>query len=322
MTFIPRILKKLRLRLFSKLYEKIDSNLLLSGRILSNTNSKKINIKDFSEVEFSVYSQWGEDGIISWILDKLEEIPETFIEFGVENYIESNTRFLLTSRNWKGLVIDGDKSNIEDIKKSSLYWKHDLSAEEAFITKTNINKILKDNNFKDEIGLLSIDIDGNDYWIWNEINCINPVLVVTEYNAVFGDKHFLTVPYDPNFFRGKKHHSNLYFGASINALISLAKKKGYELLGTNTNGVNAFFIRKDRFELIKKYLHQISIYPSKLRESRDENGKLNYLNGLERLEEIKNCELIDLKSNNKKIRISELNDMYSNNWLKGFKSVV
>ncbi len=323
MKFISRILRKLILKLFAKLYKKIDSNLLLSGKNLSNLNSKKVEIKDFSEVEFSVYSQWGEDGIINWLLDKLEDLPETFIEFGVENYIESNTRYLLHTRNWSGLVIDGDKSNIEDIKKSSAYWKYDLSAVEAFITKKNINTILQDNNFKDEVGLLSIDIDGNDYWIWNEISCIKPILVVAEYNAVFGDKHFLTVPYDPDFVRGKKHYSNLFFGASINALISLAKEKGYELIGTNTNGVNAFFVREDRFELIKKYIHQVSIYPSKFRESRDRNGNLNYLNGPERLKEIKDCELVDVKSkSHKKIKISELNNIYSNNWLKGYKSVI
>ena len=178
MKFISRILRKLILKLFAKLYKKIDSNLLLSGKNLSNLNSKKVEIKDFSEVEFSVYSQWGEDGIINWLLDKLEDLPETFIEFGVENYIESNTRYLLHTRNWSGLVIDGDKSNIEDIKKSSAYWKYDLSAVEAFITKKNINTILQENNFKDEVGLLSIDIDGNDYWIWEAINSCNPDIVI------------------------------------------------------------------------------------------------------------------------------------------------
>ena len=90
----------------------------------------------------------------------------SFIEFGVENYLESNTRFLLINNNWSGLIFDMSKENISEIKKHYYYWRHDLRAETATITAENINDLIEKNGFKKPIGLLSIDIDGNDYWVW------------------------------------------------------------------------------------------------------------------------------------------------------------
>ena len=114
-----------------------------------------------------------------------------------------------------------------------------------FITKENINDILNKLETPKEIGLLSIDIDGNDYWIWNEINVINPAIVIIEYNARFGSKKNATIPYDKNFSRSSSPFPNIYFGASLVALSNLAKKKNYSLVGTNKNGNNAFFVKNE-----------------------------------------------------------------------------
>ncbi|MFZ0536219.1 MAG: hypothetical protein WAM47_05140, partial [Candidatus Sulfotelmatobacter sp.] len=205
-------------------------------------------ISSLDEVEFKVFSQWGEDGIIDWLIERAEIPPHlhSFIEFGVESYAEANTRFLLQNRNWRGLVMDGDPARIERLnKQKQLFWGYDLTAKSAFITRENVNDLFVDAGFSGEIGLLSIDIDGNDYWVWEAIRAVRPIICVCEYNAVFGDIWPISVPYDPHFVRTRPEFRNLYFGASIAAFRSLASQKGYQFLGTNSGGVNAFFIRED-----------------------------------------------------------------------------
>jgi len=198
-----------------------------------------------SENEFRVFSQWGEDGIIHYLIHNVPIENKIFVEFGVENYTESNTRFLLQNNNWTGLIIDGSQDNINFIKNDPIYWRYNLKAECAFIDKENINTLIKNSGISGDIGLLSIDVDGNDYWIWEAINCISPRIVICEYNSIFGALAKVTVPYDKNFHRTKAHYSNLYYGASIAALTSLAEAKGYSLIGSNSAGNNVFFVRTD-----------------------------------------------------------------------------
>jgi len=121
----------------------------------------------------------------------------------------------------------------------------DVKIIQCLVTVENINKALLDNGFEGEIDLLSIDIDGNDYWVWKAITAIDPRVVVIEYNASLGYEKSLTAKYDPNFNRFKEHPSGCYHGASLAALTTLAKSKGYILVGCDSNGINAFFVRKD-----------------------------------------------------------------------------
>jgi hypothetical protein len=234
-----------------------------------------------------VFSQYGDDGIIQFLVDYLEIPTKTFIEFGVQNYRESNTRFLLINNNWQGLIFDGSQKNIEEIKADNIYTNYGLTAECAFITKENINHLLQKNQFEGEIGLLHIDIDGNDYWIWQEINVISPSIVIMEYNSVFGKDRSITVPYDKSFVRHQKHYSYLYFGASLLALCNLAEQKGYYFIGSNSNGNNAYFIRKDKIKDLKMRTVEDSYVESKFRESRDKNGNFSFIGGEKRLELIK-----------------------------------
>ena len=120
--------------------------------------------------------------------------------------------------------------------------------ENNFINKDNINEIISRNHLSGKIGLLSIDIDGNDYWIWKAINAIDPTIVIIEFNARLGYEQSVTIPYEADFNRASKHYSNIYYGASLNALYKLGKKKNYELVGTNKNGNNAFFVKKEVLE--------------------------------------------------------------------------
>jgi hypothetical protein len=281
--------------------------------ILARENRQKERISSLIEVEFRGFSQWGEDGILDWLVERLPGIPETFVEFGVENYHESNTRLLLWLRNWRGLVIDGSQAHIENIRNQDVSWRFDLMAISAFIDCDNINDLILSGRLEDEIGLLSIDIDGNDYWIWNSISVVRPVIVVCEYNAIFGDLRRITTPYRADFQRSRAHYSNLYFGASIQALIDLGKTKGYSFVGTNSNGCNAFFVRDDRASEILGALDGISSCSSRFRESRDVSGSLTFARGNERLDIIRHMLVYDLDLK-QEVPLAELGDLCSETW--------
>lgn len=241
-----------------------------------------VRIRDLSAVEWQAFSQWGEDGILDWLVHHLPDIPESFVEFGVENYRESNTRWLLRARNWKGLVMDGSADHMRDLRGQDIYWQHDLTGVAAFVDAGNIDDLLTRHEFAGDIGLLSIDIDGNDYWVWKAITAVRPALVVCEYNAVLGDLQALSIPYDPGFVRTRAHSSNLYYGASIRALIHLGEEKGYTFLGTNSHGSSGFFVRNDLAGQVAGRLENIKAWPSRFREARDARGKLLFCSPSER----------------------------------------
>ena len=269
------------------LKQDTETSLVLQGKILSELNRNKSS-KNIQDYEFKVFSQNGEDGIIQFLIQNTEIKNKIFVEFGVETYKEANTKFLLLNNGWSGLIIDGDKDAMEKIASSDLHWKYDLKSIGNFITKDNINEIIKSAGIEGEIGLLSVDIDGNDYWVFENIDCVNPQILIMEYNSMFGDTHKISVPYDENFVRSQKHYSNLYYGASIAALCDIANKKGYDLVGSNSFGNNLFFIRHDCNKLKIKLTPKEAYVKSKFRESRDENGKLTFLSHKEGLELIKN----------------------------------
>ena len=222
----------------------------------NNFNIKKFGIK--------IYSQNDEDGIILYILKHIGIKTKKFVEIGVENGTECNTTNLLKNFNWKGVQIEGNKILYSDAKiqlKKILKEKiKNLKLLNIFITKKNVNKILK-NNCGKEVDLLSIDIDGNDFWIWKSIKCIKPRLVIIEYNSFFGPKLSCTIPYNAKFIWDYKNKRS-YYGASLKALEKLGKQKKYTLVGIDRNGVNAFFVRNDlskKINLKSKKINDIFI---------------------------------------------------------------
>ncbi len=284
------------------LLSEINKQLHLSAKLLNNKAvSEDMNLAD---QEYKVYSQFGQDGILQFLLKYLPIAEEKFVEFGVENYFESTTRFLLEHNNWSGLVMDGSEAAVQTIKMQAFYWQHNLTAQQVFITKENINGVLRKNNVTGDIGLLVVDIDGNDYWVWKEIDVIQPRIVFCEYNSVFGNKFKVTVPYTKDFYRTKEHHSNLYFGASLQALKQMATSKGYVFFSSNSNGNDAIFIRKDLVKYLPK-IKTLDYIKSKFRESRDENGALTYISGDSRLELIKDKLVFNLETA-KSVKIKEL----------------
>jgi hypothetical protein len=262
------------------------------GRIEAKQNI--INRTNLHDYEFKVYSQWGEDGVIDHLINNVKINNKVFVEFGVGNYLESNTRFLLVNKNWSGLVMDGNSANVTFIKSDPIYWRHNLEAECNFITKDNINDLLINKDIVGDIGLLSIDIDGNDYWVWKEIEVISPTIVVIEYNYRFGASKALTIPYDENFVRQKAHYSMIYFGASLKALVNLGRKKGYAFVGCNSNGLNAFFVRNDKVGNLNVLTAEEGYVTGKFREARNEDGHLSFLNHTDEKKILVNLPLIEV----------------------------
>jgi len=272
-----------------------ESLIMLIGKLHIERVKNIKKIHSLEQVEFKVFSQFGVDGIIQFLINSINIPSKTFIEFGVENYLESNTRFLLMNDNWEGLIIDGSKEHIKFIKKDRIYYRHNLTAVASFITKDNINKIIESNLKTKDIGLLSIDIDGNDYWVWKEIDVVSPIIVACEYNSLFGFKDALTIPYKKDFSVLKAHYSCLYFGASIKALVDLAEKKGYHFIGCDSEGVDAFFVRKDFAKPFKNLTAKEGFVKGKFRISRDKQGNFNYLDRRQAINTIEKTKIYDIK---------------------------
>jgi hypothetical protein len=263
---------------------QFNKELLLIAKINTHiSNQLKDNALHLHE--FSVFSQSGDDGIVQYLVSNIAIENKIFIEFGVEDYKESNTRFLLINNNWQGLVIDSSQANIEYIRKDPIYWKYDLITFSSFITKENINQLIAESGIGNYIGFLHIDLVGNNYWVWKEMS-IKPEIVSIEYNSVFGNEKAITVPYYPDFYRTNHHFSNLYFGCSLKALTDLADEKGYIFIGSNSMGNTAYFLRSDKSEGFKALTADEGYVLSKFRESRDKAGNLTYIRGEDRLKTI------------------------------------
>lgn len=275
----------------------VQTELLALGKLRSN-QQQLIRSDNLQDYEFKIFSQSGEDGIIQFLVNHVDIKNKIFIEFGVQDYMESNTRFLLMNNNWSGLVMDGSEKNMNRLRNCSWFWQYDLEAKAVFIDKDNINDLVSDPKYTD-IGILSIDIDGNDYHILKRIDMkkLNPSILILEYNSVFGPERKITVPYDKTFYRTRAHYSNLYFGASLPALTDLAISLGYALVGSNSIGSNAFYVRRDLLnDNVGEKTVKEAYVESKFRESRDEHYNLSLLGGKDRYRAIKGLKVLNTET--------------------------
>ena len=206
-----------------------------------------ITLPKFEDVEFRSFSQNGEDGILLYIFSLIGMSNNKCVEICAGDGIECNTANLIINHGFHGLLFDGDKSNIERGKifysqlRDTFVYPPKLF--QAWITRENINELIQSNGFYGEIDLLSLDMDGVDYWIWKEINCINPRVVVLEFNNLWEPNKSVTIPYKPDFKAKYNQYGCDYSGASLLAFCKLGKSKGYRLVGCQKYGFNAFFIR-------------------------------------------------------------------------------
>lgn len=259
-----------------KLDRSIDEMKINQSILLSELGDSK-KTSALYEREFKVFSQWGEDGILQFLTRNLNIKHQTFIEFGVEDFIESNCRLLLMKDGWKGFVIDRSKANIMRLQASYFYWRYPLQAITASVTRENVCGLLAQSGFDRECGILSVDVDGVDWHLLQALGEWRAAIVVVEYNSVFGSQHSVTVPYHSNFERSASHWSNLYWGASLAAFDSLLSERGYALVGVNRVGSNAFFVRCD---MLNSRVQAVTVAQcfreSTYRDARSSDGKLVY----------------------------------------------
>lgn len=253
-----------RLDMLQEALGRLEIQALAAGPLLPH-------LRDY---EVRVFSQWGEDGIIAHLLD-LVEAPRTFVEIGVEDYTESNTRFLLRQGDWSGVIVEADVAAIAGIRDLQEGWRYGLNLVEAFVTRENVDDLIVGAGMTGEIGVLSIDIDGNDYWVWEALTVVEPAIVVVEYNSRFGPDRAVTIPYDPDFNR--MDVSVLYQGASLAAMVKLGAVKGYDYVGSNRADNNAFFVRADlRPPELRKLTAAEGWRRARFRELHDPAGPMGY----------------------------------------------
>jgi hypothetical protein len=252
----------------------LEKLLLLSGQIRAAQIKERGRLRNLAEAEFSAFSQWGEDGIIEFLVDRIPGIPTRFVEFGVEDFRESNCRFLAMNRNWSGLILDGSSRHVESFRKSSIAWRHDIEAVTTFVTAESIASTLQENGFAKDVGILSVDIDGVDFWVLSRIETDAAILIV-EYNDFFGNRP-VSVPYRKDFFRTKAHWSNIYWGASLNAFRHLLEGRGYVFVGTNSVGINAFFVKRSLCPDVNSIVDEVRSFPCRVREARTKDGELAF----------------------------------------------
>ncbi len=263
-------------RMLDEIIARLDKLQRAVGR-LETRQLAALDADDLQANEAQVYSQWGEDGILQHLIRRVPIERRLFVEIGVENYSEANTRFLAEENQWAGLVVDASEEYMAALRQDRIYWASNLKAVALFVTVENINALLTTQGITGDIGLLSIDVDGNDYWLWQAISAIRPRIVVCEYNSFLGSRRPLVVPYQPDFRRTQAHYSWLYYGASLPALEHLGRRLGYQLVGTNSAGNNAFFVRTDAGGGLRARSSAEAFTPARFRESHDAAGNLNFL---------------------------------------------
>ena len=287
-----------RLRNNPQRIETLEAELVRLQEALGRIESRQVKsagVRSAVDAEYRVFSQGGEDGIIDWLTEQVPIERRLFVEFGVEDYREANTRFLLAHRNWSGLVFDSSPGNIDAIRQRRGFWYRDLQAAAAFITRDNINDLLRTHGAEGDIGLLSIDIDGNDYWVWQAIDVVSPRIVAIEYNSRLGAQKAVSIPYRADFERARAHHSMLYYGASLRGLWNLGQQKGYELVCCNSGGNNAFFVRADVMPPgLQPATVEDAFVRAKFRESRDATGRLDYLDAAQEEQLLASLDWVDV----------------------------
>ena len=217
-------------------------HLLLQYRHLALCNDP---LPPVSATGYRIFSQFDEDGIVVFLLGVLGIGPGKFVDIGAgDGMAASNCANLALNLGFHGLFVEVDPNLVR--RGEWLYGHHPDTAfypprfRQAQVTRANVNQLIRDAGLTAEIDLLSIDIDGNDYWIWEAIDCVRPRIVVIEAHVEFGDRS-IVAPYDDKFL-WRKGMNATYLGASPAALTKLGRRLGYRLVGANRFGFNLFYV--------------------------------------------------------------------------------
>ena len=195
---------------------------------------------DLTQFELRVFSQNGEDGVLAEILRRIGVAGGGFVEFGIQDGSEGTTVFLAQVLGWPGVYLEADATAYEALERR-FSANPRVRTVHAAVEPDNVESLFESAGVPDEPDVVSIDVDGNDYWIWRAIDRYRPRVVVIEYNGDLEPGSDQVMPYTPGF---RWDHSSGY-GASLGALEALAAEKGYALVHTESAGVNAFFVRSE-----------------------------------------------------------------------------
>ena len=263
--------------------------------------SRSSQFKRLWDAEVRIYSQWGEDGILAYLCWSLDLVKPNVIEFGAGDFSECNSRFLAECFNANVVAVDALQELETNNLGNDLHWKTHFTTLVHWITPEQAAADLSyARNLLGVVDIISLDIDGNDYWVMENLDLDTVSIVVVEYNALFGSTASVTVPQNDKFSRSEAHFSNLYWGASLNAWISLMNGKGFSFVGTNLAGNNAFFIASNlthKLSLTTPETTDLSIYTRWfVRESRNEQSELTKMSSRDCVSLIGHLQIYDTAS--------------------------
>jgi hypothetical protein len=209
-------------------------------------NEGTINLSDKG---FRVHSQFEEDGLLLYIFSKIGFTNRRGVEMCCGWGIESMLANLILYHGFDTLLFDGDKNSVERARNffsnHPNTFQHPPKIIQEWITKENINKIIKENGFEGEIDIFSLDVDGVDYYLIKELSVIKPRVVICEIHNIIPPNLALTIPYSGDFdYRSGKYNPE-FRSVSILAMVNLMQEKGYRLVGSHKYGFNIIFIRND-----------------------------------------------------------------------------
>jgi hypothetical protein len=220
----------------------------LLSRSYRDSQGRNLPRPDLAETELRCFSQNGEDGILLYLFSLLGTTNKKVVEVCAGNGIECNAANLIVNHGWSGLLVDGDPANIAAGRRFYQSCRDTFACPptlvHAWVTAENVNTLVSANGFDGDIDLLSLDLDGMDYWVWKALTCSRPRVVVLEFNYRWGPRRAVTVPYRPDF-RVEGHKHPWCCGASLPAFVKLGRERGYRLVGTHRLDFNALFLRSD-----------------------------------------------------------------------------
>ena len=280
--------------------QKINIGLLTSHAM----SARKHSMKDLWDAEFRVFSQFGEDGIVDLLLDELQISKPRIMEIGAGDFSECNSRFALHKRNCSAYLVDMREDLQRGLQESEIRWKASVAVEIAKIDEKNIKDIeSRASKFLKYIDVISLDIDGIDFWIAQHINWNGIKIAIVEYNPVFGAKLSVSIPKDTFSSRFEHHYSGLVYGASLLAWIEFFASKDMRFVGTNRAGNNAFFVPSSLAGDLPFRLPDISQLDAyvdwQIRDSRNQDQTLSSLSLEQARNLISGVELIETNTLNK-----------------------
>jgi hypothetical protein len=237
-------------------------------------------IKDLRQAELKVFSQNGEDGILDFLIERIAIQKPTMLEIGSGNFFECNSRFLNHLRNSSVYLVD---ANIDELTFKKNFRQRIVNSSiflsEIWVSKENIRNVVDDAvKLLGTINILSVDLDGNDYWIVEAMGTMNLDIIIVEYNPILSVVEPVSTIYDPNFNRADKHYSFKYYGASLESFIEYFKINGFIFVGTTSQGTNAFFVNMKYSAIFSGLGKDSNVYKNiSSHESRDETGELSFI---------------------------------------------